>query len=238
MPKPYHVLSDYFPHPSWQAQMGTAITGVGGDDGLRGLTGQKIMTAKPMNFQQLFDAYVRYIRTPGNGLTWNGSARGGSGYVMLDNDLTTGECAMFVTAFSILCWAPAPYGLGLPKGDFELPSYTGRDKKGFVSRHPTVGIVGLRPNVRGQELYVWDNHKVVKYQNRYWDVMYNTSYGSMDEMALYHLMPDEVVLNTDDVPLAQRGTYCMVDPLMGGQGQWFKEVMPKVYEGPSNAMPF
>ena len=67
MPKPYHVLSDYFPHPSWQAQMGTAITGVGGDDGLRGLTGQKIMTAKPMNFQQLFDAYVRYIRTPGNG---------------------------------------------------------------------------------------------------------------------------------------------------------------------------
>jgi hypothetical protein len=218
--------------------MQIAIAAVGGADGLRGLTGQKIMSAKPMNFQQLFDAYVRYIRNPSNGLTWNGSARGGSGYVMLDNDLTTGECAMFVTAFSILCWAPPPYGLGLPKGEFELPSYTGRDKKGFVSRHPAAGIVGLRPNVRGQELYVWDNHKVVKYQNRYWDVMYNTSYAAMSEMALHHIMPNEVVLDSADVPLAERGTYSMTDPLLGGAGKWFKEVTPKVYEGPSVAMPF
>jgi hypothetical protein len=30
----------------------------------------------------------------------------------------------------------------------------------------------------------------------------------------------------------------MTDPLRGGQGQWFKEVRPQVYEGPSNTMPF
>src|SRR3954464_8714341 len=131
MNKPYHVLSDYFPHPSWKTQMGTAITALGGDIALKSLAGQKIMSAKPTSFRQLFDAYVQYIRNPGNRLRWDRSARGGSGYPMLDNDMTTGECAMFVTAFSILCWAPPPYGLGLNKSDFELPSYTGRDKKGF-----------------------------------------------------------------------------------------------------------
>jgi hypothetical protein len=55
MAKPYHVLSDYFPHPSWKTQMETAVTSVGGADGLRGLTGQKIMATRPTTFQQLFD---------------------------------------------------------------------------------------------------------------------------------------------------------------------------------------
>ncbi|MCX6594059.1 MAG: hypothetical protein NTZ56_21310 [Acidobacteria bacterium] len=238
MPKPYGVIKDYYPSAAFAGQMGTAIGAVGGADGLRNLAGSKIMATRPMNFQQLFDNFVAYIRTPANGLTWDGSGRGGTGSPMLDNDLTTGECAMFAAAFQILCWAPAPYGLGLPKTDFEFVSYTGNHRKGFVSNHPRAGVVRLLPNVAGQDLYLWANHKVVRYQGRYWDVMYNTSYANKEEMALYHVMPDEVVLNTEDVPVEHRGTYSMVEPLRGGQGLWFKETRPRVYEGPSTVMPF
>ncbi len=251
MPKPYQVIRDYFPSQQFAAQMKTAETALG-PMGVAALTGRKIMSANPTNFTQLFAAFVTFIRNAGNGLTWNGSGRGGSGYGLLDNDMKSGECAMFATAFHTLAFAPPPYGLGIPKTDLELASYGGRDGKGFVSNHPTAGIVGLKPNVKDQELYVWENHKVVKYQGRFWDVMYNTTYNAKDEMAVYQVMPNEVILQDEEVPVDKRGTYHPAEavlrlavtvggsdaPAPGQRGVWFKENPLNVYAGPARAMPF
>ena len=243
LPKPYHIITDYYPSPMYANQIKDSLKSlVGPVDNLPGL---KIMNSvpKPINFQQLFAAFVTYIHHPGNGYSWNGHVPGGSAYKLLDGDIKSSECATFANAFMMLAWAPQPYGLGLPKAQLTLESYSGRATLGFVSDHPVGGVLGLQANVTGQHLYFWANHKVVKYQNRFYDVMYNTSYGQKEDMAIYQVMPNEVALTPPAV--AQPATFYPVEPTMraaathpGTQGSWFREQPAGQYAGPSVSMPF
>lgn len=209
------------------------------------LPGMRILNSmpKPANLQQLFQAFVTYIHHPGNGYTWNGRAPGGSGYKLLDGDVKSSECATFANGFMMLAWAPQPYGLGLSKAELGLEGYSGRARQGFVSAHPMGGVMGLQANVAGQQLYFWENHKVIKYQNRFYDVMYNTTYAQKEDMAHFHVLPNEVTLSPPDVD--QEATYYPVEPAVraapthpGMQGSWFKEGPIGQYAGPSPSMPF
>ena len=208
------------------------------------LPGMKILNTmpKPTNFLQLFNTFVTFIHHPGNGYTWDGRIKGGSAYKLLDGDVKSSECATFANAFMMLVWAPKPFGLQLPKGEVELQSYSGISKLGFVSTHPVGGVMGLQSNVAGGLYYVWDNHKVVKYQNRLYDVMYNTSYGQKEDMVQYQILENEVTLTPPDV--VQQTTYHPAEPRArvglqpGRTGCWFKEQPVGQFAGPSPSMPF
>jgi len=240
--KPYETIYNYYPSPMYDGKMKEALKMLG--NAVNDLPGVKVMNSvpKPTNFAQLFTAFVTYIHAPGNGCAWNGSAPGGSAVKMLDGDTKSSECATFANAFMMLAWAPPPYGLGLPKAQLSFESYSGRYKLGFVSTHPTIGVMKLLPNVANQQLYFWANHKVINYQNRYHDVMYNTSYAQKEDMALYHVMPNEITLSPPDVQQAE--TYHPVEPAQappqgkGAQGSFFKEAPAGRYAGPSTTMPF
>jgi hypothetical protein len=232
MARIYHVISDYYPSPAYANQLSTALKEAG--PLLNSLPGIKIMNQNPRDLNDLFNKFVTYIHGP-NGFRWNGSAGGATGHPLLDNNKKEGECAMFARAFMILAIAPKPYGLGLNKTDFELASYSGPNKKGFVSNHPVTGVVGLMPNVTGQALYFWMNHKVVKYQNRYYDVMYNVTYNSLKDMTAYAVSEGEVTI---DGAVYHPTESTAVVATLGRAGTWFKEQPLTRYAGPSVHMPF
>lgn len=236
MPKPYEIIQNYYPSPQFDTKMKEALKMLG--PSADNLPGVKIMktVGPPAGFKQLFDAFAAYIHQPASNFTWNGSAPGGSAYKLLDGDTNSTECATYANAFMMLCWAPKPYGLGLSKAEFSLTSYSGESKKGFVSNHPTVGVIRLLPNVAGQALYFWANHKVIAYQGRFHDVMYKTSYANKEDMAVYQVMENEAEMGD--------ATFYPCEPVgpvvqgKGKQGCWFKESPQGKYAGPSLTMPF
>lgn len=189
------------------------------------LPGCQIMATKPTSFAALFKAFTTYVHT--GGYTWNGSAGGGIGSPLLDGEKSTGECLMFARALSILAYAPKPYGLALNRDDAPFTSYTGLNKKGFVSAHNTV--LNLAANVNGQPLYLWENHKVLAYQGRYYDPSYNKIYDDLRDMALYHIL-DTVDFGGVDYHQAERRG--------DSQGYWFKEQPLGTYYGPAKGAPF
>jgi hypothetical protein len=232
MPKYYQLIVDYFPNPMYKTQMAQATKALG--PVVATLPGKKIMSAGPTTFKALFDAFVDYIHTSGNGLTWAGSGGGGGGTGLIDGDKTTGECAMFAKSLQVLAYAPSPYGLGVSQTDVDYVNYTGRYGNGFISNHPLAGLVRLRPNVANQELYLWSNHKIVSYQGTFWDPMYKTTYKTKDQMALYHIV-EEIEIEGDTYFSAEATNRVGSEP--GLRGVWFKE-SKGVNSGPSNTMPF
>jgi len=247
--KPYRIIKDYYPSPVFKAKMEESIKGLQGS--VENLPGMKIMNSlpKPVNFQQLFDSFVAFISQQQNGYKWDGTVRRGEAEPILDGELKQTECGAFAGALVALAQAPPPFGLGLPKSDVTKEPYYGRDKGGFVSLHPAGGILGLHPNVNamgghalgGEGLYFWDSHKVVKYQNRFYDVMYDTTYPRLEDMALYH------VLDNQNAVSLEQFTYYQVEPtqvhvaggiVYGRKGYWFKKGLDSRYAGPSESMPF
>ena len=165
------------------------------------------------NMTQITDAFYKelvnfeWIWTPSNKESKNEFAA-----KMLDGKMTHAQCALPVKAFIMLLTTKAPHGFGLQGGDVKLATYKGMEAciganngtpessvaiveapcntRGFYSAHPETGVHGLKPNIldpKSQKtinLYGWENHKVVEYKGRYWDVCYNKSYTTLQEMAV------------------------------------------------------
>ncbi len=110
------------------------------------------------------------------GIAGNSLRRGAE---LLDGTANQGECGYVANALAYLINAPAPYGFGV--GGAEVFRYTGSKHKGFISPLANA-LPGLQPNINlpvGGTLngyYFWDNHKVVKFNGRYYDPCYNTVY--------------------------------------------------------------
>jgi hypothetical protein len=128
---------------------------------------------------------------------------------ILDGEMYHAECQVAANAFLLLLTLAPPYGFGATA---KLKTYTGEKtligvesqskpsapntkraantNEGFYSYHPAAGVHGLKPNVfdvatgKMAALYAWTDHKVVKVGGRYYDVCYNASYGTLNEMAL------------------------------------------------------
>lgn len=192
------------------------------------LPGTIIMGANPTTFATLVTALQAHIHSPASPARWDGGGRGGDGYSYLDGLLTSGECAMFARSLLTLARAPKPYGLGLAGVDFL--SYSGQYKEGFVSNHPAMGVMGLLPNVAGQNLYMWDSHKVVRYGGVLYDVMYRTTYANKEAMTVCDVMPDPITEGTD--------TYYPVETVGVTQGAFYKQDAARAWHGPSRHMPF
>lgn len=241
MPDMYQVIANYFPSTSFVAMRDNEIK-KSGASAIQNCFGMQIMAQNPTSFQDLFAKFSSAIAGVTSTCTWNGSAGGTGGYPLLDGPKVIGECAMFAKAFQILAYSPAPYGLGLNKNEMSLTSYSGPAKKGFVSAHSADGVVKLRPNVQGQALYFWNNHKVILYRGVYYDVMYGVTYARLQDMALYSVMDDGTDL-AEQGPPPRTSTYFTTEPLAGAdtpgrQGSWFKESPTGTYFGPSVRMPF
>lgn len=133
----------------------------------------------------------------GDNWEWDGGVMGNSyikGAQLLDGAINKGECAYVARALAYLINVPAPYGFntGLALGDATVEYYSGEHGKGFISTHDTP-LPGPVPNIRkpyGGMLaghYLWPNHKVVKYGDRYLDPNYRKTYLNPSDMAKHQL---------------------------------------------------
>jgi len=85
--------------------------------------------------------------------------------------------------------------------------------------------MGVMPKVKGTELYVWQNHKVLLYDRNYFDVMYKTSFKAKGkkpvaedtaQMALYQVMEEERRGN---------GDYAVTIPVgQPNQRKWLRQI--------------
>lgn len=142
-------------------------------------------------FRNLFKHYIEYGRD--NRWRWNGVGGGWDRFGLLDGRRTTGECKLFVANLWLLARAPYPYGLGIRVADLrDVIQYEGGGGHGFVAEHNGT-FFGLDANVsnapgyRGVPLYLWANHKVLFYENLYWDACYGKRYENLQDMARYEL---------------------------------------------------
>jgi hypothetical protein len=106
---------------------------------------------------------------------------------VLDGELKEGECAYLAKAFELLLNLPDPAGCQVG-AVAEMVSYSGVGKAGFVADHPGEEF-GLPHNMtltvdNHRKTYNWDNHKVVRYAGRYYDVCYNKVFAELSDMAL------------------------------------------------------
>ena len=160
---------------------------------LKGCTepGAQIMKSlQQQTFEKLFAAFVAY----GANNKWEWHGQGGSNPVgLLDGTKLIGECLHFVTNLQTLAKAPAPFGLGLAAMDLATHSGDPVLKCGFVAKH--VGNpLALAANVVSpgkvrtiSELYLWDNHKVLFHDAKYWDPSYSRTYANLADMEAFRL---------------------------------------------------
>jgi hypothetical protein len=166
--------------------------------------GRIMLERRPLNFTQLFRAYIDAYQ---NIWTWNPGPKTPSGGDVLDGVGAYGQCASFVRGLHLLATAPKPYGLDLGN-QVEIVRYNGFLNSGFVSPHNGTHF-GLHSNVLAPggttfaPLYYWDNHFVIKYQGRFFDPSYDEEYSSLDEMATYELKPGTIQRGTDTYEAAQ-----------------------------------
>ncbi len=170
----------------------SALPGVGVMKAFRALSHPGDTEA--MKAELLFQVYVQWLHK--SGWTWAGGGSCGSPLV-LDNPPGEKECQAFAVGLKTLMIAPWPFGLGIAEAGVTVTPYSGPllggSKVGFVSLHPTAGVLNLKPNVtRGgivdddlgnQGLYRWDNHKVVLYGGKYFDPSYGCQYLTLADMA-------------------------------------------------------
>lgn len=158
-----------------------------------------IAAGRAMTFPDLFAAFTEVQFT--QHWAWRPNAGGWDHYGLLDGTKVAGECQHFARNLLFLARAPAPYGLGLGAGAVSVgQSYKGSSNNGFVAVHNGI-FLGLRsnvapaPNYAGPPLYVWENHKTVQWNGRFWDPCYVTSYAPESAMAAYQ--STNVTVRTD-----------------------------------------
>lgn len=156
-----------------------------------------------IHFNHLFEAFLDFGRSQTQ-WRWNGSAGGWNRYGLVDGTKLTGECKLFVANLWLLARAPYPYGMGRPLTRSPLiREYRGDHNQGFVAEHNGT-FYNLGPNVlaptdyNGALLYLWENHKVLQYRDRFWDACYGVTYDNLPQMAHYQLTQNELRLK--DVP--------------------------------------
>ncbi|MGH9584531.1 MAG: hypothetical protein ACRD4O_16530 [Bryobacteraceae bacterium] len=160
---------------------------------------QRILTpsdTEAMRVEGLYRTFVEYSRRE----NWMWSpATACTTPKLLDSKTTAAECAAFAAGFMSLALTPAPFGLGADRRNFQMVTYTGEKVSGkgagFVSFHATPDCLGLAPNVYtkggtkldevlfGRIFYLWANHKVVKYIDKYFDPTYGCQYVQEEDMA-------------------------------------------------------
>jgi hypothetical protein len=121
------------------------------------------------------------------GWKWFPPKAGQQGGKVLDGDVTEGECAYLAKAFQLILNLPDPAGCQV-NAEAEFVSYSGVGGAGFIADHPGDEF-GLSHNMtmavdNHRKTYNWDNHKVVKYGGKYYDVCYNNVYSQLSDMAL------------------------------------------------------
>jgi hypothetical protein len=140
------------------------------------------------DFEHLFPAFCDFFHGQDN-WTWVGKTLTPSAPMILDGEAKTGQCLALASALRLLAMTRKPFGLGIP--DVDLGRFTksdglyyGRYQQGFLSEHPIGGILNLLPNVyeplnalpkpasRLAPLYLWENHKVLKYNGKFYDPSY------------------------------------------------------------------
>lgn len=157
-----------------------------------GTPGGKIMAKlkERSTFDDLFHEYTRYGRS--NGWTWNPDLKGAHKGKLLDGTMSAGECAMFAGNLQLLAALPRPYGLGLSPAPEYWP-FSGKFNAGFVCTHDMTAIISpLQSNLRTRTqvqqplaLYMWVNHKVLRYAGNIYDPSYGTICPATDMLGLY-----------------------------------------------------
>lgn len=145
-------------------------------------------------FEHLFKAFCdEQFRA---GWVWKPAGGGFASGALLDGTKLTGECQHFALNLLTLARAPQPYGMGLV--NVEKVNYPGANDQGFVAVHNGTHMT-LKSNVLplpdqpGDRLYFWENHKVIKWNNQYWDPCYRTEpYNAVADMARYELTGEHV----------------------------------------------
>jgi hypothetical protein len=218
--------------------------------------GQKILTAavtkaggrSSVTFQHVWEEFrTNDLRT---GWEWRPSGSGHSAnlYGILDGTKLFGECRHFANALCLLVRAPWPFGLGLPHSETHVDLYEGDiNAKGFISPHDGT-FLRLTKNIapspaNNDDLYLWENHKTVFYQEVYYDVCYRTTYTSRRFMASYQLPGVEIT-----VPAASPTNtfYAEKARRTDGRYSWFKRITPsdniatpgRAYVGPIDETSF
>jgi hypothetical protein len=147
----------------------------------QGVISEENMKLLMVNFRHQLKAH---------GWQWFPPTAGQAGAKVLDGDVTRGECAFLAKAFELLLNLPDPAGCQVT-AKAEMVAYTGAEKAGFIADHPGMEF-GLSNNMtlsvdNHRKTYNWDNHKVVKYAGKFYDVCYNKVYSDPAEMALVDL---------------------------------------------------
>jgi len=147
----------------------------------RGVISEDNMKLLMVNFRHQLKA---------TGWKWFPPTAGRDGAKVLDGDVHEGECAFLAKAFELLLNLPDPAGCQVTTAA-EMVSYTGAEKVGFIADHPGPEF-GLLHNTtltvdNHRKSYNWDNHKVVKYGGKFYDVCYNKVYSDLADMALVNL---------------------------------------------------
>ncbi|HEK1626331.1 TPA: hypothetical protein SMR28_004049 [Pseudomonas aeruginosa] len=116
--------------------------------------------------------------------------------VLLDDtsNSVTGDCAQLARMLVLLAQLPIPYGAGLA-GNFDIATYRGKHNFGFISNHERE-ILRLKANTRlinseQPTCYLWENHKVVSHNGKFYDPCYNKIYQRLEEMAVYEITKEE-----------------------------------------------
>lgn len=155
------------------------------------------------NFQQLDHNNMlaatnafHQILANGGYWTWNPSAPGNgtfAGCRTLQGDIQQAECAAVAHAFNVALTAINPYGLQQAANNFTVSTYSGAyNNQGFIANHAP--ILNLNPNIynpttgNAVNLYCWQDHKTVTWNNTYYDACYDTSYANEADMAAAEVM--------------------------------------------------
>jgi hypothetical protein len=138
-------------------------------------------------FEDLFEAFTEYGRE--SKWAWDPGIIGAKKGPLLDGKVyQSGECAIFAANLLLMAQLPRPYGMGMAKPP-EYWSFGGKFSSGFVCEHVTATIISpLQANVRSvaelehrTSLYLWENHKVLVYN----DLVYDPSYGTVTPKTEY-----------------------------------------------------
>lgn len=166
--------------------------------------GERIMAMLPAQpskrtMADLFAAFITYGRE--NGWLWGGYRNAGP--KVLDGIGQGSDCGSCAQALQFLAIAPAPYGLGLDPGALINPAGSqvvttvgtrGAYDKGIITMPlPSRGIdARFVGNIEGSRngAAVFIEHRVVRHQNRCFDVNTGRIYNSMADIIVYSITRD------------------------------------------------
>lgn len=152
--------------------------------------------SEAMKVEALFQKYVVYLHMQ-SGWTWGPGGACRSPLFLDTKGPLAKECGAYAAGMAGLMITPEPFGLGIAATQVSVEEYSpflGTERVGFVSRHPSIGVLGLLPNIYRAELndaklgentgfYRWRNHKVVRYGGKLFDPTYGCQYEQLTDMA-------------------------------------------------------